>query len=167
MLRWVPNSPKCYRTYQNSVNTKNSHLTKDPFPSLLLTARVLFLKQKALGSSSSSESLRPACTSTRSDAERKHKIWDGVFLLHELLVLTAHPQQRDSNTGSQISLPGSPDSPKRQKGYKQWEPGDSCLSLSLYFIGPQGEKYIAQLYASPGWYSCRIPGIHEYCRNQI
>ena len=40
----------------------------------------------------------------------------GCFFSTNFLVLTAHPQQRDSNTGSQISLPGSPDSLTRQKG---------------------------------------------------
>lgn len=41
------------KSYQNSVNTKNSHLTIAPFPSLPHTASFLLLNQKALEPSSS------------------------------------------------------------------------------------------------------------------
>ena len=41
------------KSYQNSVNTKNSHLTIAPFPSLRRTASFLLLNQKAPGPSSS------------------------------------------------------------------------------------------------------------------
>ena len=84
----------------------------------------------------------------------------GCFFSTNFLVLTAHPQQRNSNTGSKISLPGSPDSLTRQKGI--WTGSlETAASTSVCISQAHRERNCS------AWYSCRIPGIHEYCKNQI
>lgn len=84
----------------------------------------------------------------------------GCFFSTNFLVLYAHPQQRDSNTGSKISLPGSPDSLTRQKGIRTGSL-ETAASTSVCISQAHRERNCS------AWYSCRIPGIHEYCKNQI
>ena len=82
----------------------------------------------------------------------------GCFFMN-FLVLTTHPQQRESNTGSQISLPGSPTPAQKAKRAMSREPADSCLSFSCISQAHRERNCSTR-------YSCRIPGIHKYCKTR-
>ena len=135
MLLWAFSSTNCFRikSFQNSVNTKSSHQTIALFCSLPPTASFFcffffffcFLTKRPwdLAEDRIHSGLRLA--PLRLDAERKHKIWDVVFLLHEFISLgpeertelrrqkTAHSQQKKNNTRAQIKVQGFSDSLKR------------------------------------------------------